>query len=110
MTATDADASAPPILGFAEPVFAAGRNTSVRRGTRWLGVMRVRLQLADGQLSPALPLQTRLCRFDQLDDAELAFEHDPACRTRAGLLATLQRHYPGFAPGEWVTVCDFWLD
>jgi len=28
----------------------------------------------------------------------------------AGLLATLQRHYPGFDPEEWVTVCDFWLD
>ena len=110
MTDTDTSASTPPILGFAEPVFAAGRNTSVRRGTRWLGVPRVRLQLADGRLSAALPLQTRQCRFDQLDNADLAFEHDPACRTVAGLLATLQRHYPGFDPGEWVTVCDFWLD
>ena len=54
MVATDANASALPILGFAEPVFAAGRNTSVRRGTRWLGVPRVRLQLTDGRLSAAL--------------------------------------------------------
>lgn len=99
-----------PVLGFADPVFLPGHNTSVRRGLRWLKVEQVRVQLAEGRLSAPLQLHTRACRFDQLRDAELAFEHDPACRSVAGLLAVMQRHYPGFAPQEMVTVCDFWLD
>lgn len=98
-----------PVMGFATPVFAAGRNTSVRQGTRWLGVAQVRLQLGDGQLSAPLALHTRAMRFDQLTASDLACEHDPACRDPAGLLTVLQRHYPGFQAGAMVTVCDFWL-
>ena len=98
-----------PVLGFANPVFAPGRNTSIRNGTRWLGVPQVRLQLADGRLSPPLVLHTRALRFDQLSPRDLACEHDPACRDPAGLLAVMQQHYPGFEAGAMVTVCDFWL-
>jgi hypothetical protein len=98
-----------PVMGFAAPVFAAGRNTSVRNGTRWLGVAQVRLLLGDGRLSPPLDLHTRALRFDQLTASDLACEHDPACRDPAGLLAVLQQHYPGFQAGAMVTVCDFWL-
>jgi len=98
-----------PVMGFANPVFASGHNTSIRRGTRWLGVGQARLQLAHGRLSAPVPLQTRLRRFDQLTAAELACEHDPACRSLPGLLAVMQQHYPGFAAGDQVTVCDFWL-
>lgn len=107
---TEADHyDATPVMGFANPLFAPGRNTSIRNGTRWLGVALVRLQLADGQLSAPLALHTRAMRFDQLSAEDLACEHDPACRDPAGLLAVLQQHYPGFEAGAMVTVCDFWL-
>lgn len=99
-----------PVLGLANPVFARGQNLSVRRGTRWLGVPRVRVQLAGGRLSAPVALATRALRFDQLRDADLACEHDPACRTVAGLLAVMRRHYPGFGAGETVTLCRFTLD
>ena len=98
-----------PLLGFADPVFLPGKNTSVRRGQRWHDVPRVRLELAPGRFSAPVALQTRCCRFDQLQAADLACEHDPTCRSVAGLLAVMQRHYPGFSPTEVITVCDFWL-
>ena len=96
-------------MGFVHAHFLPGRNTSVRRGTRWLGVAQVRIELGAGRLSEVLPLQTRACRFDALCEADLALEHDPSCRSTAGLLAVLQAHYPGFSPCETVTVCDFRL-
>ena len=98
-----------PVMGFANAQFLPGRNTSIRRGTRWLGVRQVRIELGGGQLSQVLALHTRQCRFDALVQADLAFEHDPACRSVAGLLAVMQSHYPGFQPSECVTVCDFVL-
>ena len=96
-----------PVLGLAHPVLHRGRNLSVRRGSRWLGVPLVRVPLAGGGLSGPLPLATRLMAFDRLTDADLADEHDPACRTPTGLLAVLQQHYPGFAEHETVTLCTF---
>lgn len=96
-----------PVLGFARPLFQHGENLSVRRGSRWHGTPHVRLQLADGQLSAPVALRTDCLRFDQLCDADLAAEHDPACRTVAGLLAVMQQHYPGFEAQETVTLCHF---
>ena len=98
-----------PVLGFANPRFHAGVNLSVRRGTGWLGVPRVRIELGGGRLSAPLALATTALRFDQLRDADLADEHDPACRSVAGLLAVMRRCYPGFAPAHTVTLCRFVL-
>lgn len=94
-----------PLLGLAHPHCHPGRNLSVRRGTRWLGVAAARLPLPGGGTSAPLPLQTRSCRFDRLTAADLADEHDPAGRTPAGLLVLMQRHYTGFQPHEVVTLC-----
>ena len=103
------DEDAIPVLGFANPHFLPGRNTSIRRGTRWLGVTQVRIALGNGQVSAPLLLHTRACRFDSLGDDELAFEHDPACRSVAGLLVVMQSLYPGFTASEIITICDFRL-
>lgn len=81
-----------PILEFARATFLAGRNTTVRRGTRWHGVPAARLRLADGGLSPPVALETVLRVFRELDEADLRFEHDPACRTPTGLSAARMVH------------------
>lgn len=99
--------TAPPILEFVNPIFLTGPNITVRRGDKWHGAPQARLRLADGSLSPPVALHTELKRFDRLNAADLACEHDPACRTPAGLLAVLQQIYPGFSADEEVTVCHF---
>lgn len=98
-----------PILEFAHPLFLRGRNTTVRRGTRWHGVPFARLRLDDGSLSPPVALETEVRVFRDLDADALRFEHDPACRTPGGLLAVLRQHYPGFNADGTVTLCHFTL-
>ncbi|WP_313319235.1 hypothetical protein [Stenotrophomonas sp.] len=99
-----------PLLGFDNPQFHTGRNTSVRRGARWYGVAEAFIALGnDRQLGP-LALQTELRSFDALQDADLGDEHDPECRTRAGLLRTMQRLYPGFRSDELVTLVHFRME
>ena len=98
-----------PVLEFVNAVFHAGRNTTVRRGTRWHGVPTARLRLADGRLSLPVTLATELRIFRDLDAHALRFEHDPVCRTPQALLVQLQAHYPGFAEDEIVTLCHFRL-
>ncbi len=95
------------MLAFNAPLFNRGRNTTVRRGRKWHAVAQARLQLDDGSLSPPVELRTELKRFSALTDADLRFEHDPACRTVGGLLSMLQQLYPGFDEGEEVTLCHF---
>ena len=99
-----------PVLSFRAPVFDRGRNTTVRRGRKWHVATHARLQLGDGSLSPPIELHTELKRFSALTDADLRFEHDPACRTVAGLLLVLQGLYPGFSAEEEVTLCHFDCD
>jgi hypothetical protein len=96
-----------PVLEFANATFLQGRNTTVRRGTRWHGVAAARLRLRDGNLSPPVALETELRVLRDLDEEALRFEHDPACRTLPGLFAELQRHYPGIGVDETVTLCHF---
>ncbi|MBB1472446.1 hypothetical protein H5368_05335 [Luteimonas sp. MC1782] len=96
-----------PILEFDNPIFHPGRNTTIRRGDRWHPVPQVRLRLRDGSLSPPTALETALKTFSDLSQSDIAFEHDPKCRSLAGLLREMQRIYPGFDPGEDITVCHF---
>ncbi|MEN1956613.1 hypothetical protein WCE34_03030 [Luteimonas sp. MJ204] len=98
-----------PILEFAHAVFLEGRNTTVRRGTRWHGVPAARLRLEDGRLSPPVALETELKVFRDIGEDALRFEHDPACRTPQGLFAQMGIHYPGFSADETVTLCHFCL-
>jgi hypothetical protein len=97
----------PPLLGFSNPKFHTGRNTSVRRGDRWHGVAQARIEQGAGRHTGPLPLHTELRRFDMLTAADLRDEHDPACRTPEGLLAVMQRLYPGFQADETVTLVHF---
>ncbi len=96
-----------PLLGFANPQFHTGRNTSVRRGNRWHGVPQARIEQAAGVHSQPLALHTELRRFDTLTSVDLRDEHDPRCRTPEGLLAVMQQLYPGFQRDEAVTLVHF---
>lgn len=100
----------PPVLTFVLPVFHRGRNTTVRRGHKWHTVAEARLQLGEGSLSLPVELHTELKQFSALTEADLPFEHDPACRTVDGLLLVLQQIYPGFDAEEEVTLCHFDFD
>jgi len=100
----------PLVLEFRTPVFLDGRNLTVRRGAHWHGVAEARLRLADGGLSPPVALETEVRSFADLTAADLMYEHDAGCRTPAGLLAELQRIYPGFGAHERVTLVRFQLD
>lgn len=97
----------PPTLEFQNPVFNAGRNTTVRRGSRWHGRSWAKIRLGDGDVIVKLYPMTH--DFYLLSDHWLRHEHDPACRTVDGLFAEMQRIYPGFKRHEEVTVIDFWL-
>ncbi|WP_293716726.1 MULTISPECIES: hypothetical protein [unclassified Stenotrophomonas] len=99
-----------PLLGFDNPRFHTGRNTSVRRGARWHGVAQACIELADGRQLGPLALQTELRGFEALEEADLRDEHDPACRTPAGLLQVMQQLYPGFRSDELVTLVHFWME
>jgi hypothetical protein len=82
----------------------------VRLGHKWHAVAEVRLQLGDGRLSRPVELRTELKKFSALTEADIHFEHDPACRTVDGLLRVLQHLYPGFRTEEEVTLCHFDFD
>jgi hypothetical protein len=97
-----------PILQFFNPVFHIGRNVTVRKGTKWANeVMAV--VLGDANTAYVVPLVTHVQPFNLLTDKDLVDEHDPGCRTVAGLLADLQRAYPGFKATDEVTVVKFIL-
>lgn len=100
----------PPVLSFSTPVFNRGRNTTVRRGRKWHQVPEARLRLDNGNLSAPVKLRTELKQFSALTEADLRFEHDPACRTVGGLLRVLQGLYPGFSAEEEVALCHFDFD
>lgn len=94
-------------LEFSNPVFHAGNNTTVRRGLKWYGTEYARLALGSETVIVRLSSMTQ--RFCYLTDHYLRDEHDPSCRTVAGLLAEMKRVYPGFSEYEDVTLVNFTL-
>ena len=96
-------------LKFANPPTVAGKQMlcTVRRGeTRPASEFDILTQdgrkVGRGQIEYTITLP-----FRAVSENDLKNEHDPACRTRAGLLDALQRYYPSFIPSESVTVINF---
>ena len=82
----------------------------VNRGELWHG-RSCGLRAARG----VSPVRARLAAMSpddhpHQDEADLRFEHDPACRTLPGLFRELAVHYPGLDEGETVTLCHFFFD
>lgn len=105
----DLVAKMPPVLKFTNHVFKPDRNTTVRRGRKWLHRSHALIDLGDENPSMLATISTNLMPFHLLTDNWLRDEHDPSCRTVDGLLEEMKRIYPGFKPYEDVTLVDFHL-
>jgi len=96
-------------LLFQNPEFHTGLNVSVRRGTKWNIENQKGVTLADlqGNEYGSVNIETRVLRFCDLTNSDLACEHDPVCRTVAGLLSVMEQIYPTFDEREMVTLVYF---
>ena len=101
----DMAAKVPPELKFSNPVFHAGTNLTVRRGLKWYREQWATVDVWG--VKGVVRLSCMSHRFSLLTDHWVRDEHDPACRTVAGLLAEMQRVYPGFSENEEVTLVRF---
>lgn len=100
--------SEPPMeLKFCNPVFHAGVNLTVRRGRKWASQDIAVIDINGFQA--VVKISSVTWSFSFLSDENLRDEHDPACRTVAGLLEEMKRVYPGFRPSEEITLVRFQL-
>lgn len=97
------------LLKFSNPVFNDGINVTVRHGTKWLGVSSAVIDLGGNFTTSPTALHTRSIAFNKLTDADVANEHDPSCRTVAGLAAEMKMVYPEFIETDIVTLATFLL-
>lgn len=100
-------------LDFLNPTFHYGRNVTIRRGHEWyekaqkgdeVAIMRTGIDkiLAQGKI------ESLICRrFRDVTIENLLNEHDPECRTPAGLVYAMLRAYPDFTLDDIVTVIEF---
>jgi len=104
-------------LFFLEPIFHSGLNVTVRKGDKWMEKAEVGDDLfikktdEDSVLYKATLVGKAFIPFMLIPDEWLAYEHDPNCRTREGLLTHgMKPAYPGFTETKFVTVLLFWID
>lgn len=96
-------------LEFTNPTFRDGFNVTVRRGTKWLGIRQALISLGS-HYTCVSHLETRAVAFKELTDLDLVFEHDPECRTVAGLAKVMKEVYPEFDPEvDIVTLAVFYI-
>jgi hypothetical protein len=100
-----------PTLYFRNPTFKIGTNVTCRRGIKWSSVTGpiTVSELGTPPLKEYLiqAISTRVFRFSDLTDGDVANEHDPECRTYDGLYKEMRRVYPGFDSREIVTLVSF---
>lgn len=88
-------------IEFDNPIFHEGVNVTVRSGDKW--AKRLRLGdyfvpvrsgcVEDAPLHVDCVIGIVYCPFDELPEGLLMHEHDPACQTKEGLAAELDRIY-----------------
>jgi len=97
-------------LLFKNAVFNKGRNTTIRRGVKWDCCPDKENVLVYGRTAEpvaCVKISTRVKSFDDLSDDDIANEHDPICRSWAGIYGVMKRVYDGFDRREIVTIVDF---
>lgn len=92
--------------------FHCGLNLTVRNGDKWAGtlpgtVLDIHETGNPDTATTATVMYAVLRRFNTLTDADLEHEHDPACRTVAGLRDALNRAYGVCQWGPTVTLLFF---
>lgn len=94
-------------LRFKNPPVDHGHYVTIRRGYLH-PLARFLILNAAGEYIASAALETCFTtQFNAIRPEVLNSEHDPACRTIAGLFAKLRTYYPGFTPDEKVTVIRF---
>lgn len=97
---------------FNKFVFKPGLNITVRRGIKWSGlsglisVKQTDVSVEYGMIGGIIK-STHIMRFCDIPKTWLHIEHDPDCRTRAGLLRGMRETYDDFIEEEIVTVVTF---
>ena len=97
-------------LLFSNPTFHPGFNLTTRLGTKWASERNARIDLGGGHTTYVANLHTIDRPFNELEDKDLVFEHDPACRTVEGLAKVMKEVYPEFEVTDMVTLVTFYLD
>ncbi len=97
------------ILKFHHPIFLNGLNMTIRRGTKWDGRLGLIWAETDkGEyIGPAQIRFTQVMKFDEISSHLHKFNHDPDCRTKAGVLNELCGLYEAFDVKEIVTLVWF---
>jgi hypothetical protein len=80
-----------PKMDFDKAVFNIGENLTVRLGTKWAGLKEGdKVRIGDG-IATILGVTAK--KFKEIATKELEREHDPKCKTVAGLKFALKRSY-----------------
>ena len=99
-------------LLFENPVFERGTNLTVRRGVKWDVADHKNVQVASTKAPEetiaVVDIQTRVMSYQDLRTDDLAYEHDPECRTWDGLYKAMNEVYEDFDEMEIVTLV--WFD
>jgi len=84
------------VMDFRNPVFRKGLNCTVRFGYKWANLkVGEKLIFTSGQ--EARVERILVCRFKDLTDKDIKYDHDPHCRSKEGLFNCLSALYPEFA-------------
>jgi len=107
----------PPTMHFISGTFHPGLNITVRRGLEWFQKGLLPGDTFALCVCPRrddhTPIGTAKVAFimaatiETIPDELMAYEHEPSCRTKEGLLAAMRRVLGEVRPDEMVTVIGF---
>lgn len=94
------------IMQFRNPIFHNGINCTVRKGYKWANLkIGEKIILNTGEKVTIEKLI--VCRFKDIKESDLEYEHDPVCRLKEGLFKTLCNICPNFSMDDIVTIVYF---
>ena len=103
------------VIEFCNPVFSDGLNVTVRSGAKWANRVCIGDRLLPTRTGETPPHNSQdrvigvfYCALADLPAAILRHEHDPACRTKAGLAAELDRIYGPTDYGHRMVTAIVW--
>lgn len=81
------------IMEFENPIFHNGINCTVRFGYKWANLKIGERIILQPSAHEAIIRKIMICRFSDLDEVDIYWEHDPKCRTIRGLHDCLSSIY-----------------
>lgn len=101
--------------GAAGVALHPGLNVTVRKGEKWLQTtLGEELVIRETETGEEISRGRTISAFyvsslDEIPEFILQFEHEPACRTRAGLATVLEQTYGEDFAAEGFVVLTFWV-